>query len=49
MRRLPDLRRIARIAMVGCTREQKFEEVQRHYIQIYPAIFLLCYKTFIPL
>ena len=43
MRRLPDLRRIARIAMVGCTREAKFEEVQRHYIQIYAANF--CYVT----
>ena len=49
MRRLPDLPPIARIAMVGCTREAKFEEVQRHYIQIYPAIFLLCYTKFIPL
>ena len=49
MRRLPDLRRIARIAMVGCTREAKFEEVQRHYIQIYPANVLLCYTKFIPL
>ena len=39
MRRLPDLRRIARIAMAGCTPEAKFQEVQRHYIQIYPANF----------
>ena len=29
--RLPDLRRIARIAMARCTREAKFEAVQRHY------------------
>ena len=49
MRRLPDLRRIARIAMVGCTREAKFEEEQRHYIQIYPFFFLFCYTKFIPL
>ena len=49
MRRLPDLRRIARIAMAGCTPEAKFKEVQRHYIQIYPANFLLCYTKFIPL
>ena len=28
---LPDLRRIARIAMALCTREAKFEGVQRHY------------------
>ena len=41
--RLPDLRRIARIAMAGCIREAKFEVVQRHYIQIYPAIF--CHVT----
>ena len=40
--RLPDLRRIARIAMVRCFLEAKFEEVQRHYIQIYPAI-IFCY------
>ena len=33
--RLPDLQRIARIAMTRCTREAKFEEVQRHYINIY--------------
>ena len=49
MRRLPELRRIARIAMAGCTRGAKFEEVQRHYIQIYPDNFLLCYTKFIPL
>ena len=29
--RLPDLWRIARIAMALCTREAKFEAVQRHY------------------
>ena len=32
--RLPDLQRIGRIAMARCTREAKFEEVQRHYINI---------------
>ena len=32
--RLPDLRRIARIAMARCTWEAKFEAVQRHYIKI---------------
>ena len=47
--RLPDLQRIARIAMARCTREAKFEVVQRHYIQIYPANFLLSYINFIPL
>ena len=45
--RLPDLQRIARIAMVRCTREAKFEEVQRHYINIYQSNFLLCYIKFI--
>ena len=49
MQWLPELRRIARITMAGCTREAKFEEVQRHYIQIYPDNFLLCYTKFIPL
>ena len=44
-----DLRRIARIAMARCTREAKFEVVQHHHIQIYPANFLLCYIKFIPL
>ena len=33
--RLPDLQRIVRIAMARCTREAKFVEVQRHYINIY--------------
>ena len=47
--RLPDLRRIARIAMARCTREAKFEAVQRHYIKIYQSNFLLCYSKFIPL
>jgi len=47
--RLPDLVRIARIAMARCTRETKFEVVQRHYIQMYRANFLLCYIKFIPL
>ena len=47
--RLPDLRRIARIAMARCTREAKFEAVQRHYIKIYQSNFLLCYMKFIPL
>ena len=37
--RLPDLRRIARIAMARCTREAKFEAVQRHYIKIYQSNF----------
>ena len=48
--RLPDLQRIARIAMAAmarCTREAKFEEVQRHYINIYQSHFLLCYIKFI--
>ena len=43
---LPNLRRIARIAMARCTRETKFE---RHYIKIYQSNFLLCYTKFIPL
>ena len=42
--RLPNLRRIARIAMARCTREAK----QRHYIKIYQSNFLLCYIKFIP-
>ena len=46
---LPDLEHIARIAMVRCTREAMFEVVQRHYIKIYQANFLLCYVKFIPL
>ena len=37
--RLSDLRRIARIA----SREPMFEVVQRHYIKICQANFLLCY------
>ena len=45
--RLPDLQRIVRIAMAPCTREAKFEEVQRHYINIYQSNFLLCYIKFI--
>ena len=47
--RLPDLQRTARIAMSRCTREVKFEEVQRHYINIYQSNFLLSYIKFIPL
>ena len=47
--RLLNLRRIARIAMARCTREAKFEAVQRHYIKIYQSNFLLCYIKFIPL
>ena len=47
--RLPDLRRIARIAMGRCTGEAKFEAVQPHYIKIYQSNFLLCYTKFIPL
>ena len=31
-----------------CTREAKFEAVQRHYIKIYQSGFLLCYIKFIP-
>ena len=38
---LPDLQRIARIAMARCTREAKFKEVQLHYINFFPLIF--CY------
>ena len=41
--RLPDLRRIARIAMASSSREAMFEVVQRHYIKIYPANFLLLF------
>ena len=48
-KRLPDFRRNARIAMARCTRETKFEAVQRHYIKIYQSNFLVCYKKFIPL
>ena len=47
--RLPDLRLIARIAMARCTREVKFEAVERHYIEMYQSNFLLCYIKFIPL
>ena len=47
--RLPDLRRIARIAMARCSREEMFEVVQRHYIKIYQGNFLLCYVKFISL
>ena len=47
--RFADLQRIARIAMSRCKREAKFEEVQRHYINIYQSIFLLSYIKFIPL
>ena len=46
---LPDLRRIARIAMPRCTREEKFEAVQHHYIKIYQPNFLLFYIKFISL
>ena len=46
--RLPDLQRIGRIAMTRCTREAKFEEVQRHYINIYQSNIFLCYIKFIP-
>ena len=41
--RLPNLRRIGRIAMALCSREAKFEAAQRHYIKIYQSNFLLCY------
>ena len=47
--RLPDLRRVARIAMGRCCREAMFEVIQRHYTKIYQANFLLCYVKFIPL
>ena len=47
--RLRNLRRIARMAMLRCTRETKFEAVQRHYIKIYQSNFLLFYIKFIPL
>ena len=47
--RLPDLQRIAQIAMARCAREAEFEEVQRHYINIYQSNFLLCFIKFIPL
>ena len=47
--RLPNLRRIARIAVVLCTREAKFEAAQRHYIKIYQSNFLLLYKMYPPL
>ena len=46
---LPDLQRIARIAMARCTREAKFKEVQRHYINFFSTNFLLCCMKFIPL
>ena len=44
--RLPDLQRIVRITMARCTREAKFEEVQRYYINIHQSNFLLCYKIY---
>ena len=47
--RLPDLRRIARVAMARCSRKAMFEVVQRLYIKIYQANFLFCYVKFIPL
>ena len=46
---LPDLQCIARIAMARCTRETKFKEVQRHYINFFSTNFLLCCIKFIPL
>ena len=45
--RLPDLRRLARIAMAHCSREAIFKVVQRHYIKMYQAN-LLC-KIYPPL
>ena len=36
-------------AMSRCSREAKFEEVQRHYTNIYQSNFLLSYVKFIPL
>ena len=48
--RLPNLRRIARIAMALCTREAKFEAAQRHYIKIYQSnFFVMLYKMYPPL
>ena len=47
--RLPDLQRIARIAIARCTREAKFKEVQRHDINFFSTTFLLCCMKFIPL
>ena len=48
--RLPDLQRIVRIAMALCTRGPKFEEVQRHYINIYQSkFFVMLYKIYPPL
>ena len=48
--RVPDLQRIVRIAMARCTREAKFEEVQRHYINIYQSnFFVMLYKIYTPL
>ena len=43
---LPDLQRIGRIAMARCTREAKFEAVQRHYIKIYQSNFFMLYKIY---
>ena len=45
-KRLPDLRLIARITMALCTREAKFEAVQRHYIKIYQSNFFMLYKIY---
>ena len=45
--RLPNLQRIVRMAMRRCTREAKFEGVQRHYINKYQSNSLLCYIKFI--
>ena len=48
--RLPDLRRIARIAMARCTRDAKFEAAQRRYIKIYQSNILSClFKIYPPL
>ena len=47
--RLPDFRRITRVGMAHCSGETMFEVVQRLYIKIYQANFLLCYVKFIPL
>ena len=44
---MPDLRRTARIAMARCTREAKFEVVQRHYIETYQAnFFVMLYNIY---
>ena len=44
---MPELRRTARIAKARCTREAKFEVVQRHYIETYQAnFFVMLYNIY---